>query len=70
MGGSRWVLGGARLSTTLAGVAARGAVVQAGHAGGLAFVVGVDRADQAEELRAMGADVVVTDLVQLLEETG
>jgi beta-phosphoglucomutase family hydrolase len=40
--------------------------VAAGHAGGFAFVVGVDRVGQADELRARGADVVVTDLDQLL----
>jgi beta-phosphoglucomutase family hydrolase len=41
--------------------------VQAGHAGGFALVVGVDRVDQADELRKHGADVVVTDLSELLE---
>jgi beta-phosphoglucomutase family hydrolase len=40
--------------------------VAAGRAGGFAFVVGVDRVGQADELRARGADVVVTDLDQLL----
>jgi beta-phosphoglucomutase family hydrolase len=40
--------------------------VAAGHAGGFVFVVGVDRVGQADELRARGADVVVTDLDQLL----
>ena len=40
--------------------------VQAGKAGHFGFVVGVDRVGQAEELRAHGADVVVTDLDQLL----
>jgi beta-phosphoglucomutase family hydrolase len=40
--------------------------VAAGHAGGFAFVVGVDRVGQAEALRAHGADVVVTDLGELL----
>lgn len=43
--------------------------VQAGKAGGFGYVVGVDRAGQAEELRRHGADVVVTDLAQLLEDT-
>ena len=42
--------------------------VQAGRAGGFGFVVGVNRANQADELRAHGADVVVDDLADLLEE--
>ncbi len=42
--------------------------VQAGRAGGFGYVVGVNRADQAGELRAHGADVVVDDLAELLEE--
>ncbi|WP_410619750.1 HAD family hydrolase [Amycolatopsis sp. cmx-8-4] len=42
--------------------------VQAGKAGGFGYVVGVNRADQAEELRARGADVVVDDLAELLED--
>ena len=41
--------------------------VAAGHAGGFGFVVGVDRAGQASELKAHGADVVVSDLAELLE---
>jgi beta-phosphoglucomutase-like phosphatase (HAD superfamily) len=40
--------------------------VQAGHAGGFGIVVGVDRVGQAEALRTHGADVVVTDLADLL----
>ncbi|MBA2240607.1 MAG: HAD-IA family hydrolase, partial [Solirubrobacterales bacterium] len=40
--------------------------VEAGRAGGFAFVVGVDRAGQAEALREHGADVVVDDLAELL----
>jgi len=40
--------------------------VQAGRAGNFGFVVGVDRVGQAEELRRNGADVVVTDLADLL----
>ncbi len=40
--------------------------VQAGRAGGFGFVVGVDRLGQAEALRAHGADIVVTDLSDLL----
>jgi beta-phosphoglucomutase family hydrolase len=41
--------------------------VQAGRAGKFGFVVGVDRVGQADALRAHGADVVVTDLAQLLD---
>jgi beta-phosphoglucomutase family hydrolase len=41
--------------------------VQAGHAGGFAVVVGVDRVGQADELRKHGADIVVADLSELLE---
>ncbi len=41
--------------------------VAAGKAGGFGCVVGVDRADQTEALRAQGADVVVDDLADLLE---
>ena len=41
--------------------------VAAGRAGDFGFVVGVDRVGQADELRERGADVVVTDLAQLLE---
>jgi beta-phosphoglucomutase family hydrolase len=41
--------------------------VEAGRAGGFGFVVGVDRTGQADALRAHGADVVVTDLAQLLD---
>ncbi len=41
--------------------------VAAGRAGDFGLVVGVDRADQAEELRRNGADVVVTDLADLLD---
>lgn len=41
--------------------------VAAGRAGRFGFVVGVDRAGQAEQLRKHGADRVVTDLAQLLE---
>jgi HAD superfamily hydrolase (TIGR01509 family) len=42
--------------------------VAAGHAGEFGFVVGVDRVGHADDLRASGADVVVTDLDQLLGE--
>jgi beta-phosphoglucomutase family hydrolase len=41
--------------------------VEAGRAGGFGFVVGVDRVGQAEALKEHGADVVVTDLADLLE---
>lgn len=40
--------------------------VEAGRAGGFGFVVGVDRVGQAAELHTHGADIVVTDLSQLL----
>ena len=48
--------------------------VQAGHAGHFSLVIGVDHHDQpgsheyADELRAHGADVVVTDLSQLVSD--
>jgi len=42
--------------------------VEAGRRGKFAFVVGVDRVGQANELRGHGANVVVTDLAELLEE--
>jgi beta-phosphoglucomutase family hydrolase len=42
--------------------------VEAGRAGEFGYVVGVDRVGQSEALRAAGADVVVTDLDQLLGE--
>ncbi len=41
--------------------------VAAGRAGGFGYVVGVDRAGQADELRRRGADIVVNDLAELLE---
>ena len=40
--------------------------VEAGRAGRFGFVVGVDRVGQAEELRRHGADIVVSDLSELL----
>ncbi|MFL6163392.1 MAG: beta-phosphoglucomutase family hydrolase [Jatrophihabitantaceae bacterium] len=43
--------------------------VAAGRAGEFGYVVGVDRVGHAAELTAYGADVVVTDLAQLLEAT-
>jgi HAD superfamily hydrolase (TIGR01509 family) len=42
--------------------------VEAGYAGGFGFVVGVDRVGQADALRAHGADIVVSDLADLLED--
>ncbi|WP_346623598.1 beta-phosphoglucomutase family hydrolase [Blastococcus montanus] len=42
--------------------------VAAGRAGGFGFVVGVDRVGHADGLREAGADVVVTDLEELLEQ--
>jgi len=42
--------------------------VEAGRAGAFAFVVGVDRVGQAQALREHGADVVVGDLAELLEQ--
>ena len=41
--------------------------VEAGHAGNFGYVVGVDRVGQAEALRRSGANVVVTDLAELLQ---
>ncbi len=43
--------------------------VAAGRAGRFGFVVGVDRTGQADELRRQGADVVITDLAELLVAT-
>ncbi len=42
--------------------------VEAGHAGGFALVIGVDRVGQAEALREHGADIVVQDLDELLTQ--
>jgi beta-phosphoglucomutase family hydrolase len=42
--------------------------VEAGHAGGFGIVVGVDRVGQADALRAHGADIVVKDLAELLDQ--
>jgi len=39
--------------------------VQAGHRGSFGLVIGIDRGHHAEELRAQGADLVVTDLSAL-----
>jgi beta-phosphoglucomutase family hydrolase len=43
--------------------------VEAGRAGGFGYVVGVDRVGQAEALRAHGADIVVSDLSELLDRS-
>ena len=42
--------------------------VEAGRAGDFGIVIGVDRVGQAEALREHGADVVVEDLAELLDE--
>jgi beta-phosphoglucomutase family hydrolase len=42
--------------------------VASGRAGGFGYVVGVDRVGQADELRAHGADLVVRDLAELVED--
>jgi beta-phosphoglucomutase-like phosphatase (HAD superfamily) len=51
--------GAAVLEDALAGV-------EAGRAGGFGRVVGVDRIGQADELRMHGADIVASDLAELL----
>lgn len=43
--------------------------VEAGRAGGFRFVVGIDRAGQADALREHGADIVVDDLAELLDHS-
>jgi beta-phosphoglucomutase family hydrolase len=43
--------------------------VEAGRRGDFAFVVGVDRVGQAEALKQHGADVVVRDLAELLDQS-
>ena len=42
--------------------------VQAGHDGHFGYVVGVDRVHHADDLRKHGADVVVSDLAELLQK--
>jgi beta-phosphoglucomutase family hydrolase len=42
--------------------------VEAGRAGTFGFVIGVDRVGQAEALRRHGADIVVRDLAELLQD--
>ena len=44
--------------------------VEAGRAGDFGLVIGVDRVGQAEELRKHGADSVVKDLAELLNQDG
>lgn len=44
--------------------------VEAGRAGGFACVVGVDRVGQADDLLRHGADLVVTDVTDLLRDGG
>ena len=41
--------------------------VEAGHAGGFGLVVGVDRGVGADKLTDAGADLVVTDLAELVD---
>jgi beta-phosphoglucomutase family hydrolase len=43
--------------------------VAAGRAGQFGYVVGVDRVGQADALRAHGADVVVRDLAELMDQS-
>jgi beta-phosphoglucomutase family hydrolase len=43
--------------------------VEAGRAGSFRFVVGVDRTGQADALKKHGADVVVADLAELLDQS-
>ncbi len=43
--------------------------VESGRAGGFGFVVGVDRVGHADALKEHGADVVVQDLEELLDES-
>jgi beta-phosphoglucomutase family hydrolase len=42
--------------------------VEAGRAGNFGIVVGVDRVEQADALREHGADIVVRDLAELLDD--
>ncbi len=41
--------------------------VEAGRAGGFGLVIGIDRHQQGEALREHGADIVVADLAELME---
>ncbi len=42
--------------------------VASGRAGHFGYVVGVDRAGQADALRASGADIVISDLADLMAD--
>lgn len=42
--------------------------IEAGRAGGFGWVVGIDRGGRGASLRKQGADIVVTDLAELLEQ--
>ncbi len=44
--------------------------VEAGKAGNFALVIGIDRGDQGDEMRKLGADIVVKDLADLPREGG
>jgi beta-phosphoglucomutase-like phosphatase (HAD superfamily) len=44
--------------------------VAAGPVGGFGFVVGVDRTVEADALREHGADIVISDLAELLDAAG
>jgi beta-phosphoglucomutase family hydrolase len=66
-----FLAGAAELGTDAAGAVVFEdalAGVEAGRAGRFALVVGVDRVGHAEALREHGADVVVTELTQLVHE--
>jgi HAD superfamily hydrolase (TIGR01509 family) len=43
--------------------------VEAGRAGRFRFVVGIDRTGQADALKKHGADIVVADLAELLDQS-
>jgi beta-phosphoglucomutase family hydrolase len=43
--------------------------VEAGRAGDFGYVIGVDRVDHADDLKRHGADIVVKDLSELLEDS-
>lgn len=58
-------LGVAPERTAVFGTATDG--VAAGRAGGFALVVAVDQGGEADALRAEGADLVVSDLGEILE---
>jgi hypothetical protein len=65
------VIGGLVAATADGGVGTGNGLaggVAAGRAGSFGWVVGVDRVGQAAALRSHGADIVVADLSELLEE--